>query len=168
MTYFIALKAFKMNSSIGSIGTLPYPYQTTNRARLLRTTQFRSRSAQMMQIRLAGADHWCSAPRAFVPSGARAAMFFALSSILRYRKSWSIERSLLIGEGSKRPCVADNTVNARKRKPRIAPDVYVEPEDLQLKELPHLDNFVESAFAAGTGVGAEEEDPADLDLSLYL
>ncbi|KAK8989455.1 hypothetical protein V6N11_063880 [Hibiscus sabdariffa] len=145
-----------------------------------------------------------SAPRAFVPAGARAAMFSAvyvpsgsvvttglatdsssylvLNGVCQFNtdefqisqdgppfsgaeKVGQTERSLLIGEGSKRPCVADNTVNARKRKPRTAPNVYVEPEDLQLKELPLLDNFIESASAAGTGVGAEEEGPADLDLS---
>ncbi|GMJ08478.1 hypothetical protein HRI_004517000 [Hibiscus trionum] len=78
------------------------------------------------------------------------------------------ERSLSTLDGSKRPCIADNPANADK-KPRIAYDVHVELENHQLKELPLLDNFVESTSSAETGDGAEEEDcPADLNLSLHL
>ncbi|KAK8992520.1 hypothetical protein V6N11_048599 [Hibiscus sabdariffa] len=77
-------------------------------------------------------------------------------------------RSLPTVDGSKRPCIADNPVNANK-KPRIASDVNVVLENHQLIELPLLDNFVESTSSAETGDGAEEEEgPADLNLSLHI
>ncbi|KAK8519524.1 hypothetical protein V6N12_025559 [Hibiscus sabdariffa] len=77
-------------------------------------------------------------------------------------------RSMLTLERSKRPCIAYNPVKADK-KPRFAYDVHVDLENLQLKELPFLDNFVESTSSAETGDGAEEEDcPADLNMSPSL
>ncbi|KAK8989457.1 hypothetical protein V6N11_063882 [Hibiscus sabdariffa] len=66
-------------------------------------------------------------------------------------------RSFPTVDGSKRPYIADNPVNANK-KPRIASDVNVVLENLQLIELPLLDNFVESTSSAETGDGAEEEE----------
>ncbi|KAK8519519.1 hypothetical protein V6N12_025554 [Hibiscus sabdariffa] len=77
-------------------------------------------------------------------------------------------RSMLTLERSKRPCIAYNPVKADK-KPRFAYDVHVDLENLQLKELPFLDNFVESTSSAETGDGAEVEDcPADLNMSPSL
>ncbi|GMI77759.1 hypothetical protein HRI_001445200 [Hibiscus trionum] len=54
-----------------------------------------------------------------------------------------------------------------EKKPRIAYDFHVELENVQLKELPLLDNFVESTSAV-TGDGAEEEGPANVNPALHL
>ncbi|PPD69428.1 hypothetical protein GOBAR_DD33695 [Gossypium barbadense] len=82
------------------------------------------------------------------------------------------ETILLMGEGSKRPCLADNPMtvslmNASK-KPKISPSALEEPKKLQIKELPLLKKLEDSLSALETCVGAEEEGPVDLDLSLHL
>ncbi|KAK8519525.1 hypothetical protein V6N12_025560 [Hibiscus sabdariffa] len=68
------------------------------------------------------------------------------------------------------PYLVSNGVSNADEKPRIAPNVHVEPEteNLHPKELPLLDNFVELTSAAENGDGAEEEVTTDLDLSLHL
>ncbi|XP_039065042.1 uncharacterized protein LOC120210352 isoform X2 [Hibiscus syriacus] len=83
-------------------------------------------------------------------------------------KGGQSERSLSTGKRSKRSSIAGNTLNANEET-RIPHDVQVEPESLQLRELPLLDNFVELTSAAKTDVGTEEEEcPANLDPSLQL
>ncbi|KAG4124471.1 hypothetical protein ERO13_D10G042600v2 [Gossypium hirsutum] len=82
------------------------------------------------------------------------------------------ETILLMGEGSKRPCLADNPMTASlmnaSKKPKISPSALEEPKKLQIKELPLLKKLEDSLSALETCVGAEEEGPVDLDLSLHL
>ncbi|KAB2060816.1 hypothetical protein ERO13_A10G041700v2 [Gossypium hirsutum] len=82
------------------------------------------------------------------------------------------ETILLMGEGSKRPCLADNPMTASlmnaSKKPKISPNALEEPKKLQIKELPLLKKLEDSLSALETCVGAEEEGPVDLDLSLHL
>ncbi|KAA3479070.1 Zinc finger 19 [Gossypium australe] len=73
------------------------------------------------------------------------------------------ETILLMGEGSKRPCLADNPMAASlmnaSKKPKIAPNALEEPNKLQIKELPLLKKLEDSLSALETCVGAEEEGP---------
>ncbi|XWS12357.1 hypothetical protein CRYUN_Cryun37aG0082700 [Craigia yunnanensis] len=81
-------------------------------------------------------------------------------------------RSLLTCEEGKRPCLADGSGNAdimnASKKPRIAPVVLVEPENLRKKELSLFVGVDDSISASETCFGAEEEGPVDVDLSLHL
>ncbi|XWS19852.1 hypothetical protein CRYUN_Cryun31cG0052200 [Craigia yunnanensis] len=81
-------------------------------------------------------------------------------------------RSLLIYEEGKRPYLAEGSGNAdimnASKKPKIAPNAHVEPENPEEKELLLFMDFDDSVSASETCFGAEEEGPVDVDLSLHL
>ncbi|XP_022715528.1 uncharacterized protein LOC111274847 [Durio zibethinus] len=79
--------------------------------------------------------------------------------------------SILDKEG-KRPYVADESWNAEimnvSKKPKIAPNAQVEPENLEKKELSLFMDADDSIPASKACFVAEEEGPEDVDLSLRL
>ncbi|XP_022720276.1 uncharacterized protein LOC111278090 [Durio zibethinus] len=103
----------------------------------------------------------------------------ALQSILGPPRCSSLDkvrqydrRSLLICEEGKRSFLVDESGNAdimnASKKPKIAPNAHVEPEDPQKKELSLFMDVADSVSASETCFGAEEEGPIDVDLSLHL
>ncbi|KAG8483344.1 hypothetical protein CXB51_022519 [Gossypium anomalum] len=72
----------------------------------------------------------------------------------------------------KRSREADRSRNAEtsnaSRRPRIAPNEHVEPENRPKKELQLFVDVVVPSSSSEASSSAEEEDPVDMDLSLHL
>ncbi|XVF87156.1 hypothetical protein PTKIN_Ptkin18bG0096300 [Pterospermum kingtungense] len=81
-------------------------------------------------------------------------------------------RSFVMSEEGKRPYSADESGNAdvmnAYKRTKFAPNAHVEPEKPETKELLLLIDVDDSISAPRTCSGADEEGPADVDLSLHL